>query len=111
MFKNVEDFQKFNKDQIEAVTAASSTFTKGLQQIATETTAFSKKQFEASSAAVEKLLGAKSIDAAFQIQTDFAKSAYESFIAQATKVGELYTSLAKDAFKPVEAAVAKASAK
>ena len=109
MFKNVEDFQKFNKEQIEAVTAASSTFTKGAQQIATEATAFSKKQFETSSAAVEKLLGAKSLDAAFQIQTDYAKSAYEAFVAQATKFGELYTNLAKDAFKPVEAAVAKAT--
>lgn len=109
MFKNVEDFQKFNKEQIEAVTAASSTFQKGLQQIASETASFTKKHFETSSAAVEKLLGAKSLDAAFQIQTDYAKTAYESFVAQATKFGELYTNLAKDAFKPVETAVAKVS--
>ncbi len=109
MFKNVEDFQKFNKEQIEAVTAASSTFQKGLQQIASETAAFTKKQFETSSAAMEKLLGVKSLDAAFQVQTDYAKSAYESFVAQATKMGELYTGLAKDAFKPVETAVAKAA--
>jgi hypothetical protein len=31
-------------------------------------------------------------------------------VAQATKFGELYTNLAKEAFKPVEAAVAKAQA-
>ncbi len=109
MFKSVEDFQKFNKDQIEAVTAASSTLQKGLQQMATEATAYSKKQLEVSSAAVEKLMGTKSLDAAFQIQSDYAKSAYEAFIAQATKFGELYTGLAKDAMKPVEVAVSKAS--
>ncbi len=107
MFKNVEDFQKFNKEQIEALTAASSTFQKGLQQIASESAAYTKKHFETSSAALEKLLGAKSLDAAFQIQTDYAKSAYEAFVAQATRVGELYTNLAKDSFKPVETAVAK----
>lgn len=109
MFKNVDDFQKFNKEQIEAMTAVSSTFQKGMQQIATETSAYAKKHFETSSAALEKLLGAKSLDAAFQIQTDYAKTAYEAFVAQATKIGELYTNLAKDAFKPVETAVAKAS--
>ena len=58
MFKNVEDFQKFNKDQIEAATAATATLQKGIQQVATEASAFSKKHFETSAAAVEKLLGA-----------------------------------------------------
>ncbi len=108
MFKNVEDFQKFNKDQIEAATAATATLQKGIQQVATEASAFSKKHFETSAAAVEKLLGAKTLDAALQIQTDYAKSAYEAFMAQATKFGEMYSGFAKDAFKPVEAAVAKA---
>ena len=48
------------------------------------------------------------LDSAIQIQQDYAKSSYETLVAQATKFGELYTSLAKEAFKPVEAAVAKA---
>ena len=45
-----------------------------------------------------------------QVQGEFAKNAYESFVAQSTKLGELYTGLAKEMFKPVEAAVAKATA-
>lgn len=110
MFKNLEDMQKFGKDQMEAATAASATFTKSVQQIATEVTDYSKKSLEASTAAMEKLIGAKSPDVAFQVQSDFMKSAYEAFVAQATKMGELYTNLAKDAFKPVETAVAKAQA-
>ena len=36
-----------------------------------------------------------------------AKSAYESFVAQATKFGEIYTSIAKEAFKPVETRAAR----
>lgn len=108
MFKNMEDLQKYGKDQMASATAAASAVTKGVQQIAAEVTDYSKKSVESSSAYVEKLLGAKSLDSAVQIQTDFAKSSYESFVAQATKVGELYTSLAKEAFKPVEAVVAKA---
>ena len=39
----------------------------------------------------EKLLGARSVESAIEIQTDFAKEAYEGFVAQATKVSELYT--------------------
>jgi len=85
--------------------------TKGVQQIATETTEYSKKSVESASAAFEKLVGAKSIDVALQVQGEFAKASYESFIAQSTKMGELYAGLAKEIFKPVEAAVAKATAR
>jgi hypothetical protein len=46
-----------------------------------ETAAFTKKQYEASSATAEKFFGAKSLDEKITIQTDFAKTAYEGFVA------------------------------
>jgi phasin family protein len=111
MFTNVEEMQKFGKQQLEAATAATTTLSKGLQEIATETSDYSKKTIAANTSVVEKLLGAKSIETAIQIQTDFAKSAYEGFVAQATKVSELYAKLAKETFKPIESAYVKAPAK
>ncbi len=101
-----DDFQKFSKEQLEAFTAASTTLSKGLQDIAVELTDYSKKAFAASSAMWEKLLGARSVESAIQIQTEFAKQAYEGFVAQATKVSELYTRVASDAMKPVSSAYA-----
>ncbi|MFZ9501646.1 MAG: phasin family protein [Beijerinckiaceae bacterium] len=111
MFKNFEDVQKLGKEQLDAASALGAAVTKGVQQIATETTEYSKKSVESASAAFEKLVGAKSIDVALQVQGEFAKASYESFIAQSTKMGELYAGLAKEIFKPVEAAVAKATAR
>src|SRR6202044_3589820 len=105
---NFEDFQKFSKQQIETVTAVTSTVTKGLQEIAVESTDYSKKAFAESSAVVEKLMGAKSVETAIQIQTDFAKTAYEGFVAQASKINQLFVKLATEAFKPVENALAAA---
>lgn len=107
MFKNLEDLQQMSKEQMEAATASASAWSKGLQQIATEATDYTKKSFEASSSLVEKLLGAKTLDKAVEINTEFAKQSYEGLVAQATKIGELYTNLAKEAFKPVEEAFAK----
>ena len=72
--------------------------------IAAETTDYSKKSFEKSRAHFEKLIGVKKIDEAIQLQSDFAKSAYEDFVAHATKIGEMYSSLAKEAFKPITVA-------
>ena len=111
MTNTFEDFQKLGKQQIEAVTAAATSVTKGLQEIAAETTEFSKKAIAANTAVVEKLLGAKTLETAIQIQTEFAKTSYEGFVAESTKIGELYAKLAKEVFKPIESAYAAAQAK
>lgn len=107
MANNLDDFQRFSKKQLEAATTSSSCLVKSLQTIATETTDYSKKSFEDNAAFLEKLRGAKSFDSAIQIQSEYAKASYAAFIAQATKIGELYTNLAKEAFKPVEAVIGK----
>lgn len=101
-----EDLQGFSKQQFEAVAAASQTWTQGLQNLAAESTAYSKKAFAAGSETFEKLLGARSLEAAIQIQSDYAKQAYEGFVAQAGKVSELYAKVAADTLKPVTAAYA-----
>ena len=46
-----------------------------------------------------------------EIQADYAKTAYEGFVAQATKIGELYVDLAKETYKPFESYIAKTPAK
>ncbi len=80
---------------------------KGFQAIAAEVTNYSKKSFEDGTAAVERLLGAKTVEKAIEIQSEYAKTAYEGFVAQATKLGELYADLAKEAYKPFEGYLAK----
>ena len=100
---NFEDFQDLSKKQLEAIASASSTWAKGLQDLAAESTEYSKKAFAAGSATFERLLGARSIEATIQIQTDYAKQAYEGFVAQMSKVSELYAKVASDALKPVTA--------
>lgn len=108
MIKNFEDAQKFGKEQMDTVTANATTFTKGVQEIAAQTSDYSKKSFEATQGLVEKLIGVKSFDQALEVQTTFAKQAYEGLVAQSTKVGELYSAMFKEAFRPIEQAFAKA---
>lgn len=108
---NFEELQSFSKHQLEALTAASTTWTKGMQELAAESTDYTKKTFAASSAVFEKLLGARSVEAAVQIQSEYAKQAYEGFVAQASKFSELYAKVASDALKPVTSAYANLQAK
>jgi hypothetical protein len=104
MVASLDSVQKLGKEQFEAVSAATAAVTKGWQSIAAETTDYSKKSFEKSRVLAEKLIAVKKLDEALQLQSDYAKSAYEDFLAEATKLGELYTSMAKEVFKPIESA-------
>ncbi|TAK49192.1 MAG: phasin family protein [Xanthobacteraceae bacterium] len=98
----VEEFQQFGKEQIEAATQSAAVFSKGTQAIALAVTDYAKKSFEDTSKLFEKLAATKSFDKAVEVQTEFAKSSYETFVAEATKLGELYADLAKEAYKPFE---------
>jgi hypothetical protein len=74
----------------------------GVQAIATAYGDYTKKSYEDSRAFVEKLSGAKSIDKALEMQTEYAKSCYETFMADSQKIAGLYSDLAKQTFKPLE---------
>ena len=111
MFKSFEDIQKAGKDNLDVVVKSFGATQKSAQPIATEVQDYSKKSFEAGKDFAEKLFGVKSLDKAIELQTAYAKTAYEGFVAHATKVGEMYTDLAKEAAKPFEGAFAKVQAK
>jgi hypothetical protein len=99
------DFPRISEtgtNAFEAAIAATASSTKGLQAITTEMTDYSKKSFEKSRAHFEKLIGVKNINEAIQLQSDFAKSAYEDFVAEAAKIGGLYSDLAREAFTPTK---------
>ncbi|MCF3639046.1 phasin family protein [Rhizobium sp. TRM95111] len=107
---NFDDTNKKSKEAVELMMKSYSSMAKGMQAIATEAADYSKKSFEDSFAHFEKLTGVKSIEAAFELQSSYVKSAYEGYVAEATKIGEMYADLAKEAYKPYEAPVAKATA-
>jgi hypothetical protein len=104
--KEFNSIQQSGNGQLDGVTMDLSSFSTVLQAIFAEGADYTKKSVETRLAFVEKLLGAKSLEAVIQIQSDYAKTAYASFIAQATKMGELHSTLTKSAFKPAEQAIA-----
>ncbi|SCW96258.1 phasin family protein [Ancylobacter rudongensis] len=110
MLQNFEDIQKVGKDNLELASKSFGTVSKGVQAIAIEVADYSKKSFEEGTATAEKLFGAKTLDKAVEIQSAYFKSAYERFVAQATKMGELYADLAKETYKPYESVLAKVTA-
>jgi hypothetical protein len=107
MVKGIDEFQQLGKDNMDATLKSFGALSKSMQAIAVEIADYSKKVFEQGTAATEKLVGAKSLEKAFEVQSDYYRSAYEGFVAESTKLGELYADLAKEAYKPFESQFGK----
>jgi hypothetical protein len=107
-FQNATDnFQKIGKDNYDAMVRSYGELNKGLQVIAARWTEFSKQSFEDATRTFERLAGVKSLEQAFEIQSAYAKRTYDNWVAEASKLGEMYANLAREAYKPVEKAVTK----
>lgn len=108
MITNFQDFQKLSQANTDAAMKIFGDWGKGWQAIAAEMSDYSKRAFEDGTATFEKLLSAKSLEQAYEIQTSYAKRAYDDYMQQMTRIGGMYTNLAKDAMKPVEKAIQSA---
>ena len=107
MLNNFEDFHKLGKDGVDASMQSFAAASNGAQAVATEIADYARKSFEQGTAAVEKLIGARTLERAIEVQSDYARSAYENFVAQATRLGEIYADAARASYKPVEGYAAK----
>ena len=105
-----DEVQRAGKNGFNAAVSSFAEANKGLQAIAAEITAYSKKTFEDGTRAFEQLLGAKSFGQVIEIQSQYARMVYEAHVAELSKLGEMYAGLTHNAYKPAEQAAAKAGA-
>src|ERR1700757_801948 len=102
-----EEFQKVSKKSFDAAVHAYGEANQGFQAIAAELADYFKNAFEDAPRAFEELVGVKSVEQAIEIQSRYAKKAYDEYIAEMSKLGEMYVSLGRRAYKPFETALAK----
>ena len=92
---------------MDAAPPSTNSFADGFHAIATAYSDYTKKSFEDTRSFVEKLSGVKSVNKAIELQTEFAKSAFGSFVAESQKIGALYRDLAAQSYKPFGGFLAK----
>jgi hypothetical protein len=98
--RNLSQLQDESREQINAAAASMNSFPDSFQAIATAYSDYAKKSFEDTRSFVEKLSGVKSVDKAIEIQTEFAKSTFETYMAESQKIAALYRDLAAESCKP-----------
>lgn len=80
-----------------------------LQTIANAYRDFTRKSFEEFGSFFEQLSGARSLDKAMEVQTEFVKRAYESSVAESQKIRELHRKLARQTLEPFGSFAGKTS--
>ena len=90
-----------SKKNLEAVVASVTAATKGAETLGAQAMAYSKKSMEDHVAAAKSLSGAKSVQEVVELQTAWAKSAFEAYVAQMTKASETVAASVKESFSPI----------
>ena len=103
--KNYEQVLGFQKDTVEAYVKAANVAGKGAETLHNEIYGYSKAAIEGSIANAKALMASKSAHEAFELQTGFAKSAFEAYVAEVTKLGEMFTATSKSTLEPIQGRV------
>jgi hypothetical protein len=79
-----------------------------LQTIANAYRDYTRKSFEEFGSFFEQLSGARSLDKAMTVQTEFVKRAYETSVMESQRICELHNRLARQTLQPFQGLVGKA---
>lgn len=104
---NVEQVQQVTKDLGEAATSSAKTLATSVQTIATAHADYAKKAMQNGSEFFAKLTSVKEPTKVMELQSEYVKNAYETFVLESKKISELYTDFFKQTTKPFEALIAK----
>jgi phasin family protein len=105
MVKGYDRLFGYGRDTMDAYIKAANAAGKGVETIHGEIYAYSKQSVEDSISAAKALFGSKSVYEAFELHTDFVKSAFDAYVSEVTKLSEIAFATAKDAITPLHGRV------
>jgi hypothetical protein len=95
-------YQNAVESGFEAASRSFSEINRGFQDIATEITNFSRKRIEDVAQAWEQIVRARSFGDVVEVQSRYAQKAYEDYMSQMSRLGEIYLGTARNAAKSAE---------
>jgi phasin family protein len=101
--KGYDQFVAFGKDNAEAVLKSANLAGKGIESMNSEAFAYARKSAEESVAATKAVLSSKTIEEAFQLQSEFSKAVFETYVDQLAKFGDMALAAARHAAEPLQA--------
>jgi phasin family protein len=100
--KNYDAILGFGKETAEACVKSATVAGKRVESLNNELYTYSRQSIDDAIAATKAVMGSKSVHEAFEFQTDFAKSAFESYVGQLSRVSEMVTEATKETYAPLK---------
>ncbi len=97
----IAEMNAHSKKNLEALVASVTAATKGAETLGARAIAYSKKSVEDQVAAAKTLAGAKSVQEVVELQTAFAKSAFETYVAEMNRMTETVATSVKESMSPI----------
>lgn len=107
----IAEANEFAKGNLEAVVESSKIAAKGLESFGQDAAEYSRKSFETATATLKSMSAVKSPTELFKLQSDFFKTSFDSYVAEASKNTEALMKLAGEAAQPLSNRVAVAAEK
>ncbi|MEP6967692.1 MAG: TIGR01841 family phasin [Pseudomonadota bacterium] len=97
----IAEMNAHSKKNLEALVASVTAATKGAETLGARAIAYSKKSVEDQVAAAKTLAGAKSVQEVVELQTAFAKSAFETYVTEMNRMTETVAASVKESMSPI----------
>jgi len=107
--KIIEELAELGRGNVEALVASSKLAAKGVETLSQDAANYSRKSFEDATAVFKSFADVKSATDFFKLQGDFARSAFDSAVAESARVSESVLKLAGDVAEPLTSRYAVAA--
>lgn len=100
-FKNYDELADFNKETIEAMIASSNIVAKGVEEFGQEITSYAQKAAEKNIEVAKRLFAVKNMQDALDVQAEWAKLAFDGFLAESAKLQDMSLQVSSKAAEPL----------
>jgi phasin family protein len=99
--KIVEEMTDLTRGNVEAIVASSKVAARGIETLGQEVAEYSRRSFEEASAAVKNIAEVRSATDLFRLQSEYARTAFDSMVAESSKMSEAMMKLAGEVAEPI----------
>ncbi len=107
MMKGYDEFTAFNQANLDAFMKASNVLVKGYEDIGKAYFKFAQASAEASAEAAKSMMSAKTLKEVVDLQSGYARSSFDTMVAEGTKLNEMSVKVANEAIQPIQTQFSK----
>ena len=97
----VSELNTHSKKNLEALVASMTAASRGAETLGSQAMAYTKKSMEDQMTAAKNLASARSVQEVLELQSAYAKSAYEAYVSELGRMSETMTASVREALAPI----------